>query len=94
MNRFKVGQILRYDAGETALMRVSYVSKNHGGRGVHRYYGQQCMGGSIGVYEDQCELSSKKDREVWKEVRQQYTDILSWRKFLQRGRAVVGIVED
>jgi hypothetical protein len=63
--KFSVGQILRYNDGPTALFRVSYISENHGGPGVHRYYGQHCMGGTHGSYESQCRLGNVEDQKTW-----------------------------
>lgn len=80
---FKTGDILRYGSGSTALMRVSTISKNHAGPGHHRYYGQQCMGGSCGAYEDQCTRASAADRRKWFEVRREYRSIPTWRQFQQ-----------
>lgn len=94
--RFAIGDILRYGEGSTALMRVAYISANHGGKGHHRYYGQQCMGGTCGAYENNCEPASTADRKTWHEVRQKYADITPWHKFVKRlgKRDIVGAVED
>lgn len=51
--RFKVGDIVRYSWGPTALMRITGVSKNHGGFG-DRYYGVQFYGDSMGAYDSNC----------------------------------------
>jgi hypothetical protein len=68
--KFKVGDILRYDSGPTALMVVTYISENHGGS--HRYYGQQCYGGGCGAYEYDCTLASAKDLTTWETERKRY----------------------
>lgn len=68
---FKIGDILRYGSGCTALMQVNYVSEGHGGS-VARYYGAQCMGGSVGAYHEKVELAGAVDLRVWK-------DNQSWR---------------
>lgn len=61
--KFKVGDILRYDDGSTALFRVESISPKHGG--TDRYYGRQCFGGTVGAYVWQCSLASKVDLETW-----------------------------
>lgn len=62
--KFKVGDVLRYHWGETALFRVDHVSVNHGGFD-HRYYGRHVMGGTQGAYEENCRPASAKDLLVW-----------------------------
>jgi len=62
--KFNLGDVLRYRPGPTALLRVTYISLNHGGYG-HRYYGEQCCGGSAGAYEDECSLASRRDMAEW-----------------------------
>lgn len=64
---FKVGDIVRYNDGVTALMRISFISLNHAGPGDHRYYGQQCMGGTYGAYQQDCRAATPKDRATWSE---------------------------
>ncbi len=63
---FKIGTILRYGTGSTALMKVASISEGHGGS-VARYYGNQCMGGGVGAYHENVSKASNKDLEVWKE---------------------------
>ncbi len=60
-----VGDLVRYGDGETALMMIEYVSKNHGGDGAHRYYGRQFYGGSVGAYHGACRKPSAADRAKW-----------------------------
>lgn len=59
-----IGTLLRYDSGETALMRVTSVSVGHGGSKA-RYYGQQCFGGAVGAYHEQCSEATDEDRATW-----------------------------
>jgi hypothetical protein len=47
----KIGDIIRYDSGPTALMRIEAISKNHGVYGTDRYYGRSFYGSSVGVYD-------------------------------------------
>lgn len=95
---FKIGDILRYGDGSTALMRVTYVSVGHGGAKA-RYYGQQCMGGSCGAYHEQCTLANAKDRKTWFRIGRE-KDVngrrmrTAWGQLKQRDRSIVGAVED
>lgn len=61
-SKFKKGEIVRYDYGETALMRVDGF-RLHGGN--MRYYGRHVLGGSQGRYEDQLTKASSQDLETW-----------------------------
>jgi hypothetical protein len=63
--KYAVGSILRYAAGSTALMRVTSISRDHGGRGVHRYYGDHHFGGAHGAYEYDCSLATADDLATW-----------------------------
>ena len=71
--KFKIGDVLRYDTGPTALFRVDAVSKNHAGPGKHRYYGTHCGGTPEGVYESDCQPANKADMKKWREYK-------NWRK--------------
>lgn len=50
VSRFKIGQIIRYAIGPTALMRITGISEKHGGN-CDRYYGVQFYGDSMGAYD-------------------------------------------
>jgi hypothetical protein len=50
------------------LFRVTYVSANHAGPGRHRYYGEHCMGGYYGAYENTVSRASRTDRKAWKDA--------------------------
>ncbi len=63
--KFKLGDIIRYTTGSTALMRVEHVSLNHGGIGWTMYHGKQCMGGSVGAYERDCAAATPTDLATW-----------------------------
>jgi hypothetical protein len=54
----KVGDVIRYLDGPTALMRVERISRNHGGPNVDRYYGIQHFGGGVGAYADSCRCAT------------------------------------
>ncbi len=85
---FKVGDILRYGSGSTALMQVTYISVCHGGS-VARYYGTQCMGGKCGNYHEKSQLASEEDLKMWEECS-------GYRRFTVAitDSEIVGVVED
>ena len=64
---FKVGDIVRYSSGKTALMRLdweysqNYKCKSHG----YRLYGIQFFGGAVGAYERDCKLATKEEIELF-----------------------------
>lgn len=60
----KVGDIIRYGGGSTALMQIEYISKNHGGYG-DRFYGLHCLGGAHGAYASQCSEATAADIAQW-----------------------------
>jgi len=60
---FEVGEVIRYDDGSSALMRIDHVSPIHGTE--DRYYGEQCMGGSVGCYISDARKITPEDLEVW-----------------------------
>ena len=60
---FKVGDVLRYSDGGTALFIVSSVRPDHGGQ--PRYYGFQYYGSSMGQYHSQCQAAGEVDMETW-----------------------------
>lgn len=61
---FKIGDIVRYGNGKSALMKITHVSTKHNGL-TDRYYGVDCYGNTIGVYS--CDLSplGVGDRQTW-----------------------------
>lgn len=71
--RFQNGDLVRYEAGATALFRITDVYRNYGGERSYRYYGVHCMGGIVGRYDFQLEKASDKDEETWFECEK-------WRK--------------
>ncbi len=77
----KIGDVVRFAAGPTALMRIDLISKNHGGRGVHRFYGTHCMGRACGAYERDCTLATAGELETWNKN-------ASWREQGKRGVVV------
>lgn len=58
--KFKIGDILRYSYGPTALFKVTEISPNHGGS--VRYYGRQYYGDIMGAYEEDCKRAT--DTEI------------------------------
>lgn len=73
---YKVGDLIRYDDGETALMEVGLVQPGHGGA-VAYYHGKQCMGGTVAAYHQACEAPSAKDLAKWDECSKWRTHKLS-----------------
>lgn len=89
---FKIGDILRYGSGSSALMRVSYVSVGHGGSPA-RYYGQHCLGGSHGAYHENVKAATEEDRRTWEQLGAEYKRT-PWHEILKGDREIVGAVED
>lgn len=65
MGKFNVGDVCRYSNGCTSLFQITYVSEKHNGR-QDRYYGTQCLGGSVGSYESDTYAATKEDLKMWK----------------------------
>ncbi len=61
---YKIGDLLRYDIGPTALMEVTNITEYD--TGLRRYYGKQCMGGSTAAGCDQVRLASRDDLATWR----------------------------
>lgn len=62
--KFKIGEIVRYDRGSTALMKITSVSPNHGG--LVRYYGLQFYGDAMGAYENDCRSATLEEIQRFK----------------------------
>lgn len=86
---FKVGDILRTGIGPTALMEITYISKNHGSS-IARYYGQHCMGGLCGAYHERVQVADDpRDVKTWEANKR-------WRRPVQEfmiDRGIVSAVE-
>lgn len=67
---YKVGEIIRYEYGPSALMQIETVVM-YGEE--PRYYGLQCCGGGVGAYHRACERATDEDYRVWVECEK-------WRK--------------
>lgn len=61
MGRFEVGQIVRYDRGASALMRLE--TRRDVGRGHYRWYGSHVLGGSWGEMESDIRPAEEADLE-------------------------------
>lgn len=61
---YTIGDIVRYDSGSSALMKITHVQPDHGGS-VAYYHGRQCMGGAVAAYHQACERASDEDLETW-----------------------------
>lgn len=64
---FKVGDIVRYGKGPTALMQISHTHENHGRYGAHLHYGNQCIMATVGAYDADCTPASEEDLLTWAE---------------------------
>lgn len=64
--KFKIGDIVRYATGPTALMKItefgSYVSDTHG----QRYYGIQYYGSAVGGFEKDMAFATKQEIKKFK----------------------------
>lgn len=67
---FKVGDVLRYAEGPTALMQVTKVSPGYGGS-VARYAGRQCLGGMVGAYHRACREANTIEMAMWRSTARQ-----------------------
>jgi hypothetical protein len=65
--RVKIGKIIRFGEGSTALMRVTNFLRYP----VHgtRYHGTHCMGGFHAAWHNEVTAASKKDLKMWGEYR-------------------------
>lgn len=59
-SKYKIGQVVRYDKGATALFKIDHISKRHGGP-LDRYYGRQFYGSPMGAYEDVISPASESE---------------------------------
>ena len=65
---FKVGDIVRYAEGPTALLKIDTVKIPYGG--AHgRYWGWHVLGGACGAYHEECVPASAADIDLWNEKR-------------------------
>lgn len=60
---FRHGDIVRYGAGEAALMQVNYSTPAQ--RGGYLLHGLQCMGIPIREHESLCRPANERDLETW-----------------------------
>jgi hypothetical protein len=61
---FQIGDVIRYAAGSTALIKITTVLPGHGGSRAY-YCGDQCMGGAACAYHEKVQLASSADLETW-----------------------------
>ena len=61
--KYDIGDMLRYGHGSTALFVVTSVSRDHAGKGKHRYYGDHILGGAHGSYEDDCQPATPEEKK-------------------------------
>lgn len=58
--KFKIGEIVRYDNGSTALMKIESVIDNGSHLGP-RYYGSQFYGHAVGAYENELKIATSNE---------------------------------
>lgn len=63
---YKVGELIRYDDGSSALMVIRHITPGEGRHGAY-YHGDQCCGGVTAAYHNACERPNEADRKTWKE---------------------------
>lgn len=59
--RFKIGDVVRYNSGPTALMRIDSISVGE----RTRYYGTQYYGAAVGAYDHDCQGASAAEAAAW-----------------------------
>jgi hypothetical protein len=64
LDLYKVGDIIRYDHGPTALMKITTLRAPYGGS-IARYWGVQCMGGIAGAYHEKIRATTEDDIAIW-----------------------------
>lgn len=76
---YKVGDIVRYNHGQTALMKITDIVarpnvKDWSGREVNsaRYYGEHCLGGSVGANHECVQAASPEDLLEWEACAREY----------------------
>ena len=60
---YKVGDVIRFDRGPTALMEITEISNPHGGS--VRYYGKTWHGSTIGVYQYDAIKATERELVLW-----------------------------
>lgn len=68
LNLYKVGHIVRYGYRETAIMCIEQVRAPYGGA-IARYWGEDCMGGTVGAYHHEIRPANLDDAVVWEQGR-------------------------
>jgi hypothetical protein len=66
VKNFRVGSVVRYAYGETALMKITAVYEDHGRDGDTYYAGTQFYGGGVCAWHEDCDPLSEEDKRRWK----------------------------
>lgn len=75
----KLGDIVRYRKGRTALMRCDEFY-DFGGKVGKRFFGLQCCGDWHGAYESDCVLASEEDLKTWQVYKiERYSSFIDWK---------------
>lgn len=67
VKQFKIGAIVRYSDGITALMKIETVAYDEDGEGNHHYYGRQFYGASMGAYHYDMLAATQAEVHRWEE---------------------------
>jgi hypothetical protein len=67
VKQFKIGSVVRYASGITALMKIERVDYDVDGEGNHHYYGQQFYGGAMGAYHNTLYGAKPTEIHLWQE---------------------------
>jgi hypothetical protein len=67
VKQFKIGAIVRYSSGITALMKVETVYYDEDGEGNHRYYGMQFYGATMAAYHNDIFAAKPAEVALWDE---------------------------
>jgi hypothetical protein len=66
MARFKVGDVVRYSDGPTALFKITSIIPDPVRTGANvRYYGDHILGGSAAAYDSDCSPATDDDTLRW-----------------------------
>lgn len=64
VKKMKIGDIVRYRKGPTALLRIEKIYDYTGKVGEH-FSGTHCCGGTHGAYASDCVVADERDKITW-----------------------------